>query len=350
MRYPHITDINLSQYSFNNAKPNSPNLIPKPHNFASNTSIISTTPNSPNLSPKPHNSACNTSIISTTPRHACPNPSNLLALSHGDLATNANDQESNAEMFSHNEQPLGSSRWNPTPEQLLALEELYRRGTRTPSAAQIQQIATRLRRFGKIEGKNVFYWFQNHKARERQKRRRELETHEQPPLQSDTESLEKKESGTVTTGCKIEQTKKKGHPPSNIIKLSEEMQIQEKELQQGKITVGRSVSMWQAMELSSSPIYLRNSMTPTSLETRSRILNTQNLCSFKPHQENITTLEDENREDQTLELFPLGSNDRNNDINSISKKDTRVPIRAINTTTPNQYFEFLPLKSRRRSW
>ncbi|KAH7549401.1 hypothetical protein JRO89_XS13G0025800 [Xanthoceras sorbifolium] len=68
-----------------------------------------------------------------------------------------------------------SSRWNPTPEQLRTLEELYRRGTRTPSAEQIQHITAQLRRYGKIEGKNVFYWFQNHKARERQKRRRQLE-------------------------------------------------------------------------------------------------------------------------------------------------------------------------------
>lgn len=43
---------------------------------------------------------------------------------------------------------------------------------KAPSAEQIQQIALQLRQFGKIEGKNVFYWFQNHKARERQKRRR----------------------------------------------------------------------------------------------------------------------------------------------------------------------------------
>lgn len=70
---------------------------------------------------------------------------------------------------------MGGSRWNPTPEQLLALEEIYRQGTRTPTSEEIQQIASQLRRFGKIEGKNVFYWFQNHKARERQKRRREKE-------------------------------------------------------------------------------------------------------------------------------------------------------------------------------
>ncbi|KAH9626324.1 hypothetical protein KSS87_012868 [Heliosperma pusillum] len=75
------------------------------------------------------------------------------------------------------QQVMVSSRWNPTPEQLTALEELYRCGTRTPSAEQIQHITAQLRRYGKIEGKNVFYWFQNHKARERQKRRRQLQPH-----------------------------------------------------------------------------------------------------------------------------------------------------------------------------
>ncbi|CDY70975.1 BnaAnng35720D [Brassica napus] len=65
-----------------------------------------------------------------------------------------------------------SSRWNPTPEQITALEEIYRRGTRTPTTEQIQQIASKLSKYGRIEGKNVFYWFQNHKSRERLKRRR----------------------------------------------------------------------------------------------------------------------------------------------------------------------------------
>ncbi|KAI4329996.1 hypothetical protein MLD38_028312 [Melastoma candidum] len=74
------------------------------------------------------------------------------------------------------QQVVVSSRWNPTPEQLGTLEDLWRRGTRTPSADEIQQITSRLRRYGKIEGKNVFYWFQNHKARERQKRCRKMES------------------------------------------------------------------------------------------------------------------------------------------------------------------------------
>uniref|UniRef100_A0A7N1A2X1 Homeobox domain-containing protein n=1 Tax=Kalanchoe fedtschenkoi TaxID=63787 RepID=A0A7N1A2X1_KALFE len=64
-----------------------------------------------------------------------------------------------------------SSRWNPTKEQLSLLESLYEQGIRTPSAEQIQSITKRLQAYGHIEGKNVFYWFQNHKARQRQKQK-----------------------------------------------------------------------------------------------------------------------------------------------------------------------------------
>ncbi|XP_022752748.1 WUSCHEL-related homeobox 2-like [Durio zibethinus] len=67
----------------------------------------------------------------------------------------------------------GNSRWNPTKEQISLLESLYRQGMRTPSADQIQQITSRLKVYGTIEGKNVFYWFQNQKARQRQKQKQE---------------------------------------------------------------------------------------------------------------------------------------------------------------------------------
>ncbi|WCJ41213.1 WUSCHEL related homeobox 2 [Euphorbia peplus] len=66
-----------------------------------------------------------------------------------------------------------NSRWNPTKEQINILESMYSQGIRTPSADQIQQITTRLKAFGDIEGKNVFYWFQNHKARQRQKQKQD---------------------------------------------------------------------------------------------------------------------------------------------------------------------------------
>ena len=70
--------------------------------------------------------------------------------------------------------PAASTRWCPTPEQVMILEEMYRGGVRTPNAAQIQQITAHLSHYGKIEGKNVFYWFQNHKARDRKKLRKKL--------------------------------------------------------------------------------------------------------------------------------------------------------------------------------
>ncbi|XP_022962376.1 WUSCHEL-related homeobox 4-like [Cucurbita moschata] len=66
----------------------------------------------------------------------------------------------------------GGTRWNPTQEQIGILEMLYSRGMRTPNAQQIEHITAQLGNYGKIEGKNVFYWFQNHKARERQKQKR----------------------------------------------------------------------------------------------------------------------------------------------------------------------------------
>lgn len=94
------------------------------------------------------------------------------------------------------QQVVVSSRWNPTPEQLQTLEELYRRGTRTLSGEEIQHITAQLRRYGKIEGKNVFYWFQNHKAREKQKRRRQLEsTTLNEQANNNLENTETKESG-----------------------------------------------------------------------------------------------------------------------------------------------------------
>lgn len=64
-------------------------------------------------------------------------------------------------------------RWNPTKEQINMLENLYKQGVRTPTAEKIQEITTKLQTFGHIEGKNVFYWFQNHKARQRQKQKQD---------------------------------------------------------------------------------------------------------------------------------------------------------------------------------
>ncbi|KAH6558439.1 hypothetical protein KP509_1Z063700 [Ceratopteris richardii] len=66
--------------------------------------------------------------------------------------------------------PAGT-RWSPTAEQLRELLALFHiGGIRTPTTAQISHITARLRGYGRIEGRNVFYWFQNQKARERKRR------------------------------------------------------------------------------------------------------------------------------------------------------------------------------------
>ncbi|CAN0854072.1 Protein WUSCHEL [Linum grandiflorum] len=67
-----------------------------------------------------------------------------------------------------------NSRWTPTAPQIDFLEGLYNQGLRTPTPDQIQQIASMLCTYGYIEGKNVFYWFQNHKARQRQKEKQDI--------------------------------------------------------------------------------------------------------------------------------------------------------------------------------
>ncbi|KAL8492010.1 hypothetical protein ACS0TY_023566 [Phlomoides rotata] len=83
----------------------------------------------------------------------------------------------------------GGTRWNPTQEQIGILETLYRGGMRTPNAQQIEQITAELAKYGKIEGKNVFYWFQNHKARERQKQKRNTPRTPLSPFSSTSSSL-----------------------------------------------------------------------------------------------------------------------------------------------------------------
>ncbi|KAK9053737.1 hypothetical protein SSX86_024811 [Deinandra increscens subsp. villosa] len=75
------------------------------------------------------------------------------------------------------------SRWCPTPEQVMLLEGMYKEGLKTPTTTQIQQITARLSLYGKIQGKNVFYWFQNHKARDRQRiQKKLLAMHQLQPL------------------------------------------------------------------------------------------------------------------------------------------------------------------------
>lgn len=68
---------------------------------------------------------------------------------------------------------LPIARWVPTKEQTAVLEGLYRQGMRAPTAEEIHQVTARLQEHGPIEGKNVFYWFQNQKVRLRQREKQQ---------------------------------------------------------------------------------------------------------------------------------------------------------------------------------
>ncbi|XP_010263000.1 PREDICTED: WUSCHEL-related homeobox 1-like [Nelumbo nucifera] len=264
-------------------------------------------------------------------------------------------------------QPVVSSRWNPTPEQLRTLEELYRCGTRTPTAEQIQHITAQLRRFGKIEGKNVFYWFQNHKARERQKRRRRAAEEQQ---HCDTENLDRKESGSSKTGFGIEQTRNWTWAPPTLAEETVSMQraavaesrtdgwiqFEEGELQQRSSSVERHAT-WQMMQLSSScpSTTLISNITTATTEIDPKLVNNRPLDIFKTtcSTEHLSTLlingedrngEEECGESQTLELFPLQS-ERNNGSDD-AEKETEVANPTMNTNfTSYQFFEFLPMKN-----
>ncbi|KAF8768506.1 hypothetical protein HU200_007559 [Digitaria exilis] len=61
---------------------------------------------------------------------------------------------------------LANARWNPTKEQVAT-------ACARPRRSRSRQIAARLREHGHVEAKNVFYWFQNHKARQRQRQKQD---------------------------------------------------------------------------------------------------------------------------------------------------------------------------------
>lgn len=313
------------------------------------------------LAPRP--AATSTTTITNPHCFSRMNGTDLLSLNHHiSGVTEKNKREFNMQ------QVVASSRWNPTPEQLQTLEELYRRGTRTPSAEQIQHITAQLRRYGKIEGKNVFYWFQNHKARERQKRRRQLESvSDNEPPRNNMENGDKKEStDAIRTGFEGEQIKNWKSPTycSAIAEKTLSTQRSAKaaeaecksdgwvqfdeaaELQQRRSLVERNAT-WQMMHLScsSSPTNLMNCTTDvtstcllTVTEIDPKVMKSQDSELF------IGT---RGQEFQTLQLFPLQSGHGYSDDNEcVAENETELSAAAMNSDfASNQFFEFLPLKN-----
>ncbi|XP_042001157.1 WUSCHEL-related homeobox 1-like isoform X2 [Salvia splendens] len=287
-------------------------------------------------------------------RPLIPRPASCLSRIHGADFFALNHHLAMAEQGKRDlatQQVVVSSRWNPTPEQLQTLEELYRRGTRTPTAEQIQHITTELRRYGKIEGKNVFYWFQNHKARERQKRRRQLES-----FPDEQENGEKREAAANTTLFEVEHSKddwpspthSTTPPASAAAQKSGEAEAEckadngwvqfdeEAELQR------RRNATLQMMNLScSSSSSSSAAPTPTIPSTLATMqFNPQDFFNifFQSYASSSSSAADA----QTLQLFPLQSD------TDCHRQDIEDAVSLNNIAThvaPFQFFEFLPLKN-----
>uniref|UniRef100_A0A7N0TKN5 Homeobox domain-containing protein n=2 Tax=Kalanchoe fedtschenkoi TaxID=63787 RepID=A0A7N0TKN5_KALFE len=260
------------------------------------------------------------------------------------------DHQMDKKELNESVQTLGTgTRWNPAPGQIQALEEMYRCGLRTPTALQIQQIASQLRKFGKIEGKNVFYWFQNHKARERQKRCREFKSPASKQPKPTVPSLQqqccsqamksRKDSPLAMKRNCAEQNSNSswGHSTSHSLTLSREsvmyMHMQraaavvshgsKQSVADGEATVGsrRHAATWQVVQWSPAHLHILHPL---------EFIASNNLAQFN----GVTVREDGAGEVETLQLFPT----RNEECWSEARVDQRG---AKNISTPVHFFQFL---------
>ncbi|KAJ1384617.1 Homeobox-like domain superfamily [Sesbania bispinosa] len=293
----------------------------------------------------PHNShAPPKSTTIAQPCCICTHCNHLLTFNHhaGNVA-----EQGTSKTGSHM-QPQQSSRWSPTPVQLLVLEELYRQGTKTPSAEQIQQIAAQLRQFGKIEGKNVFYWFQNHKARERQKRRRR----EMEETASSTQGLKE-------TGCGVKETKKwastsncSGHAEeSAALDISEKgssgwAQFEERGIQVLRRSISQAERQAKCQNIE-MPCFQAPITMP--MPQRQQLLTPQNydLQSVFNRGISFNYYDEENADAKTLDLFPVKRDDQQDGICVAPERKSMLCGNASMDTeiTSNQFFEFLPLRN-----
>ncbi|XP_059072401.1 WUSCHEL-related homeobox 6-like [Cryptomeria japonica] len=63
-------------------------------------------------------------------------------------------------------------RWKPNLEQRRILESIFATGTKNTRRERIAQITAVLQQYGRVEQRNVFYWFQNANNRNKLCRRR----------------------------------------------------------------------------------------------------------------------------------------------------------------------------------
>ncbi|KAI9079830.1 hypothetical protein K1719_038240 [Acacia pycnantha] len=268
-----------------------------------------------------------------------------------------------------------SSRWAPTPAQLLYLEQLYTQGTKTPTAQQIQLIASQLRRFGNIQAKNVFYWFQNHKARDRHYHKRcrfDLQITSPPALRQQqqkdhfTQTLMPQSphntfQGLRGTGYEVKEPNKWNC--SALAQVSDSLnragrgayrRTRREERETQILRMKREESQEAKCRIKDMCYFLSNSKnlikSITNTSTTTHHTQTSNPANYYCHEQ-----DEEVADHRTLKLFPLKRSDEDDDdddedegtesskhkfcsFNNIASMDSEE-------ITSNQFFEFLPLRN-----
>ncbi|CAH8382508.1 unnamed protein product [Eruca vesicaria subsp. sativa] len=211
------------------------------------------------------------------------------------------------------------SRWNPTPKQTMVLEEVYSNGTRTPTTQQIQEIASKLQNYGRIEGKNVFYWFQNHKSREKLKRRRgdqqEVTTnvHEEAMTNNDSSSVSRRRGDHLVIHTRTCLSSSPTHPQNNTIDDGKRGLMEEKE---------------------ATPQNQIHSINTSDFNYHLMIVASKR---SQEAEQQLNEEEEETRKSRTLDLFPVTDNQERTGFEGKNRKPDQLYSNYCYS------YEFMPL-------
>ncbi|CAA7046402.1 unnamed protein product [Microthlaspi erraticum] len=234
-------------------------------------------------------------------------------------------------------EPKEQSRWNPTPEQMMALEEVYRNGTRTPTTQQIKEIASKLQKYGRIEGKNVFYWFQNHKSRDRLKRRR----HDQQGFAINNVNEEeqlRKEHVVVAKGNKASSSVPRRRDDHRVIHTRTCLSSSPTQPQNKRIYDGKRVEYERGLA-EEKEATCQDQINPINTSDFDyHLIITSTRSQETEHQYNLNEEEEEEtRKSRTLDLFPVIEDQEKT---GFGEKNTKPEQLCCNYY---YYYEFMPL-------
>ncbi|CAK9142684.1 unnamed protein product [Ilex paraguariensis] len=278
-----------------------------------------------------------------------PTPNNTKSTSYSTKPTPYCDRIHSADIFAWNHhnateqskkeiptEPLVSSRWNPTPEQLQTLEEMYRSGIRTHP------------RLIKSKGRMYSTGFRTTKQEKGKNDGLKLDRRTEQPLQIAVQFQRFQYCYIYLDSESIHRAVVAESRPDGWLK------IEERELQQNAITASKnamrqmtnSSSMSMSMSMSPTTKLIMKDITTTEQEdlvtTDPKLRSTQNLRLL----EDITMVEDdETRGFQTRQLFPMKSDDDcgalKGDKNDIVEEPITATIAIGTHFKPNKFFELL---------